>query len=157
LRNENIGFIFQQFNLIPVLTALENGSSTQTDQPQKGRAERARHHGVKLVAWDRLHHLPRQLPADRSSAWRLRAPLSPTGADSRRRADGHLDAVSAQITHHSKATESEFGKTIVMVTHDPARRRTPRCCIIGEGAIDRRTVIRLRHLTGRRNRALFNT
>ena len=62
-RNENVGFIFQQFNLIPVLTALEN-----VELPLKltrlKRSERIEHAAtaLKLVGLgDRLKHLPRQL------------------------------------------------------------------------------------------------
>ena len=62
-RNENVGFIFQQFNLIPVLTALEN-----VELPLKltnlKKAERMEHAttALELVGLgDRLHHLPRRL------------------------------------------------------------------------------------------------
>src|SRR3989442_847769 len=62
-RNENIGFIFQQFNLIPVLTALENVELPLklTRLNKRERIEHART-ALKLVGLeDRVHHYPRQL------------------------------------------------------------------------------------------------
>ena len=79
-RNENVGFIFQQFNLIPVLTALEN-----VELPLKltnlKKAERLEHAAtaLKLVGLgDRLRTTRASSPAARSSAWPSRGPSSPT-------------------------------------------------------------------------------
>src|SRR5439155_22750228 len=62
-RNEHIGFVFQSFNLIPVLTAIENVELPLklTNLKKKDRLEHAAT-ALKLVGLDdRLHHLPRQL------------------------------------------------------------------------------------------------
>src|ERR1051326_361371 len=122
-RNENVGFIFQQFNLIPVLTAIEN-----VELPLKltnlKKAERMEHAttALKLVGLgDRLHHFPRQLSGGQEQRVAIARAIVPDPAlilaDE---PTGNLDASSAQevLTILSKLNK-DFGKTIVMVTHDP--------------------------------------
>lgn len=122
-RNENVGFIFQQFNLIPVLTALEN-----VELPLKltrlKRSERLQHAvtALKLVGLgDRLKHLPRQLSGGQEQRVAIaRAIVSDPALILADEPTGNLDAASAQevLTILGKLNR-DFGKTIVMVTHDP--------------------------------------
>ena len=79
-RNDHIGFIFQSFNLIPVLTALENVElPLKLTNLQQERAHGARDHGAELVGLgDRLAHSRASFPAGRSSASPLPARSSPT-------------------------------------------------------------------------------
>ena len=122
-RNENVGFIFQQFNLIPVLTALEN-----VELPLKltnlKKAERLEHAStaLKLVGLgDRLHHFPRQLSGGQEQRVAIaRAIVTDPALILADEPTGNLDAVSAQevLTILSKLNR-DFGKTIVLVTHDP--------------------------------------
>jgi putative ABC transport system ATP-binding protein len=123
-RNENIGFIFQQFNLIPVLTALEN-----VELPLKltnlKKAERREHAitALKLVGLqDRLHHLPRQLSGGQEQRVAIaRAIVTDPALILADEPTGNLDAASAQdVRTILRRLNREFGKTIVMVTHDPA-------------------------------------
>jgi putative ABC transport system ATP-binding protein len=123
-RNEHIGFIFQQFNLIPVLTALEN-----VELPLKltnlSKAERREHAAtaLKLVGLeDRLHHLPRQLSGGQEQRVAIaRAIVTDPALILADEPTGNLDAASAQdVRTILKRLNREFGKTIVMVTHDPA-------------------------------------
>lgn len=122
-RNENIGFIFQQFNLIPVLTAIEN-----VELPLKltnlKRAERMEHAktALNLVGLgDRLHHLPRQLSGGQEQRVAIaRAIVTDPALILADEPTGNLDSNSAQevLTILSRLNK-EFGKTVVLVTHDP--------------------------------------
>ena len=123
-RNENVGFIFQQFNLIPVLTALEN-----VELPLKltnlKKAERIEHAttALKLVGLgDRLHHLPRQLSGGQEQRVAMaRAIVTDPALILADEPTGNLDAASAEeVLNILARLNKEFGKTIVMVTHDPA-------------------------------------
>jgi putative ABC transport system ATP-binding protein len=122
-RNENVGFIFQQFNLIPVLNALEN-----VELPLKltnlRRAERLEHAttALRLVGLgDRLKHLPRQLSGGQEQRVAIaRAIVSDPALILADEPTGNLDAASAQevLTILAKLNR-DFGKTLIMVTHDP--------------------------------------
>ena len=122
-RNENVGFVFQQFNLIPVLNALEN-----VELPLKltnlKKAERLEHAttALKLVGLgDRLSHFPRQLSGGQEQRVAIaRAIVTDPALILADEPTGNLDAASAQevLTILAKLNH-DFGKTIIMVTHDP--------------------------------------
>lgn len=122
-RNQHIGFVFQSFNLIPVLTALEN-----VELPLKltrlNRAERLEHakHALDLVGLaDRLDHTPRQLSGGQEQRVAIaRAIVTDPDLLLADEPTGNLDANSAQevLTLLSRLND-EFGKTVIMVTHDP--------------------------------------
>jgi putative ABC transport system ATP-binding protein len=122
-RNEHIGFIFQSFNLIPVLTAIENVELPLklTHLKKKERMEHAET-ALKLVGLgDRLHHLPRQLSGGQEQRVAIaRAIVTDPNFILADEPTGNLDAGSAQevLTLLSRLNQ-EYGKTIVMVTHDP--------------------------------------
>jgi putative ABC transport system ATP-binding protein len=122
-RNENVGFVFQQFNLIPVLSAIEN-----VELPLKltnlKKAERMEHAAtaLKLVGLgDRLSHFPRQLSGGQEQRVAIaRAIVTDPALILADEPTGNLDAASAQevLTILAKLNR-DFGKTVVMVTHDP--------------------------------------
>ena len=122
-RNVHIGFIFQSFNLIPVLSALENVELPLklTNLKKKERLEHAAT-ALKLVGLgDRLGHLPRQLSGGQEQRVAIaRAIVTDPDLILADEPTGNLDAQSAQdvLTMLSKLNK-DFGKTIVMVTHDP--------------------------------------
>ncbi len=122
-RNEHIGFIFQSFNLIPVLTALENVELPLklTNLKKKERLEHAQT-ALKLVGLgDRLGHMPRQLSGGQEQRVAIaRALVTDPDLILADEPTGNLDAQSAQdvLTLLSRLNK-EYGKTIVMVTHDP--------------------------------------
>jgi len=126
-RNENVGFVFQTFNLIPVLTAFEN-----VELPLKlthlKKQERLDHAttALKLVGLgDRLGHYPRQLSGGQEQRVAIaRAIVTDPKLILADEPTGNLDAASAEevLTLLSRLNK-EFGKTIVMVTHDPHAAR----------------------------------
>ena len=126
-RNEHIGFIFQSFNLIPVLTALENVELPLklTNLPKKERLEHAAT-ALKLVGLgDRLGHLPKQLSGGQEQRVAIaRAIVTDPDLILADEPTGNLDAAAAEdvLTMLSRLNK-EFGKTVVMVTHDPHAAR----------------------------------
>ena len=126
-RNEHVGFIFQQFNLIPVLTALENVELPLklTNLKKQERLEHAAT-ALKLVGLaDRLGHYPRQLSGGQEQRVAIaRAIVTDPALILADAPTGNLDAASADdvLTILSKLNK-EYGKTVVMVTHDPHAAR----------------------------------
>jgi len=122
-RNEHVGFIFQSFNLIPVLSAIENVELPLklTNLKKQDRMEHAAT-ALKLVGLgDRLNHLPRQLSGGQEQRVAIaRAIVTDPALILADEPTGNLDASSAQevLTILSRLNK-EFSKTIVMVTHDP--------------------------------------
>jgi putative ABC transport system ATP-binding protein len=122
-RNVHIGFIFQSFNLIPVLSAIENVELPLklTNLKKKERLAHAET-ALKLVGLgDRLGHLPRQLSGGQEQRVAIaRAIVTDPDLILADEPTGNLDAQSAQdvLTMLSKLNQ-DHGKTIVMVTHDP--------------------------------------
>jgi putative ABC transport system ATP-binding protein len=122
-RNSNVGFVFQTFNLIPVLTALEN---VELPLLLTGlTARERREHAVtalELVGLgDRIHHLPRQLSGGQEQRVAIARALAtdPTliVADE---PTGNLDAHSAADVMQLLTTlNRDMGKTVIVVTHDP--------------------------------------
>lgn len=122
-RNRHIGFVFQSFNLIPVLTALEN-----VELPLKlthlKKGERAQHAAtaLKLVGLgDRMDHYPKQLSGGQEQRVAIaRAIVTDPDILLCDEPTGNLDARSAnEVLDLLRRLNREFGKTIVMVTHDP--------------------------------------
>jgi putative ABC transport system ATP-binding protein len=126
-RNAHIGFVFQSFNLIPVLTAIENVELPLklTNLKRRERMEHAET-ALKLVGLgDRLSHLPRQLSGGQEQRVAIaRAIVTDPDLILADEPTGNLDAQSAQevLTLLGKLNR-DFGKTIVMVTHDPHAAR----------------------------------
>jgi putative ABC transport system ATP-binding protein len=122
-RNENIGFIFQSFNLIPVLTALENVELPLklTNLKKQERLDHATT-ALNLVGLgDRLGHYPRQLSGGQEQRVAIaRAIVTDPALILADEPTGNLDATSAtEVLTLLSRLNKEHGKTIVMVTHDP--------------------------------------
>jgi putative ABC transport system ATP-binding protein len=122
-RNEHIGFVFQAFNLIPVLTALENVELPLklTRLKKRDRIEHALT-ALKLVGLeDRVDHLPRQLSGGEEQRVAMaRAIVSDPDLILADEPTGNLDAASAQeVLTLLARLNTEFGKTLLIVTHDP--------------------------------------
>ncbi len=126
-RATHVGFIFQFYNLIPVLTAFENVELplVLTDLSRRQRREHA-HTVLRLVSLeDRLDHYPRQLSGGQQQRVAIARALvtDPTllAADE---PTGDLDRVSAEdVLVLLERLSRDLGKTIIMVTHDPRAAR----------------------------------
>ena len=122
-RARHVGFVFQVYNLIPVLTAFQN-----VELPllltRLSRVERRQHVETALEVVglaDRMHHYPRQLSGGQEQRVGIARAIvadptfllcdEPTGDLDRKSADEILDLLSRLV--------QEYGKTVLMVTHDP--------------------------------------
>ncbi len=123
-RSQKIGFVFQAYNLLPVLTALENVElplllTNLSGTERKKRAQTA----LRVVGLeDRMNHYPRQLSGGQEQRVAIARAIvndplilvcdEPTGDLDRKAAD--------EILALLEKLNKEFKKTILMVTHDPA-------------------------------------
>ena len=122
-RNQHIGYVFQSFNLIPVLTAFENVELPLllTRLSKNERREHVRT-ALRLVGLeDRMEHYPRQLSGGQEQRVAIaRAIVTDPTLLLADEPTGDLDALSAEeIMKLLSRLNKEFGKSIVMVTHDP--------------------------------------
>jgi len=122
-RARHVGFVFQMYNLIPVLTAFQN-----VELPllltRLSKTDRRRHVETALAVvglGDRMHHYPRQLSGGQEQRVGIARAIvadptfllcdEPTGDLDRKSADEILDLLERLVGEH--------GKTALMVTHDP--------------------------------------
>lgn len=122
-RSHNVGFIFQFYNLMPVLTALENVELPLILTGLSGK-ERREHAEAALKAVsleDRMDHYPAQLSGGQQQRVAIaRAVVTDPVMLVADEPTGDLDRVSArEILELMERLVNELGKTIVMVTHDP--------------------------------------
>jgi putative ABC transport system ATP-binding protein len=122
-RNVHVGFVFQTFNLIPVLTAFENVELPLLLTKLSGR-ERQEHvmTALKLVALeDRIQHYPRQLSGGQEQRVAIaRAIVTDPTLLMADEPTGDLDAHSAEeVLDILSRLNRDFKKTIILVTHDP--------------------------------------
>ncbi|MGE3308649.1 MAG: ABC transporter ATP-binding protein [Limisphaerales bacterium] len=122
-RNQNVGFVFQSFNLVPVLTAFEN-----VELPllltRLGRKERKRlvETALDLVGLgDRMHHLPKQMSGGQEQRVAIaRALVTDPSLIVADEPTGNLDSQSAHdVLGILQSLSRDHGKTVIMVTHDP--------------------------------------
>ncbi len=122
-RNERIGFIFQSFNLLPVLTAWENVEMPLLLMPLS-RAERDEHirTALRIVGLeDRMSHYPRQMSGGQEQRVAIaRALITDPDLILADEPTGNLDHHAAEeVLTILRTLNRDFGKTIIMVTHDP--------------------------------------
>lgn len=122
-RQRNIGFIFQFYNLLPVLTAFENVELPLTLTKTKKSVRRKKvQTALELVGLaDRVDHYPRQLSGGQEQRVAIaRAIVTDPTLLLADEPTGDLDADSAgEILDLLQALNEQLGKTIIMVTHDP--------------------------------------
>jgi len=122
-RNQNVGFVFQTFNLIPVLTAFENVELplllTKLNRAQRRKQVET---ALDLVGLgDRAKHLPKQLSGGQEQRVAIaRALVTDPALIVADEPTGNLDSHSAQeVLGVLRALSKDTGKTVIMVTHDP--------------------------------------
>ncbi len=122
-RARHIGFVFQSFNLLPVLTAYGNVELPLllTKLSKKEREERVRIALGVVGLEDRMQHYPRQLSGGQEQRVAIaRAIVADPTVVLLDEPTGQLDAKSSrEVLTLLSRLNAEFGKTIVMVTHDP--------------------------------------
>lgn len=122
LRQQQFGFIFQRYNLLPTLTALENVALPAIYagvEPSK-RLERAKQLLIKLGLGDKLEHKPNQLSGGQQQRVSIARALMNGGeiilADE---PTGALDSHSGETVLNILRTLHQEGHTLILVTHDP--------------------------------------
>src|SRR3954447_21637654 len=138
LRGAKVGFVFQSFQLIPTLTALENVQVPLELRGDDGAPARARELLARVGLGDRAHHFPNQLSGGEqqrgaiarafSNGPRLLFADEPTG---------NLDSdTGARIVELLETLNRESGTTIVLVTHDlQLARRAQRIIRLADGVV----------------------
>ncbi|MCB8918153.1 MAG: ABC transporter ATP-binding protein [Ardenticatenaceae bacterium] len=123
IRNEKIGFVFQFFNLIPTLTALENVALPIqfARTPQFNPTQRSQELLTRLELDDRLYHRPQQLSGGQQQrvaiarALANNPPLLLTDEPT-----GNLNTEAGELVMSTlRRARDDFGTTVVIVTHDP--------------------------------------
>jgi len=127
-RNQYVGFVFQSFNLVPVLTALEN---VELPLQLTGLSARQRRNQAKTALdlvglGDRMDHTPRQLSGGQQQRVAVaRAIATDPAIILGDEPTGNLDSQSADaVLGMFRTLNEQLGKTIVIVTHDPHAAKT---------------------------------
>jgi putative ABC transport system ATP-binding protein len=139
-RARHVGFIFQSYNLIPVLTAYQNVELPLllTDLTRRERREHVLAAMAVVGLTDRLDHYPRQLSGGQEQRVAIaRAIVTDPTLFVADEPTGDLDAHSAtEVLELLQRLHAEFGKSIVMVTHDPhAAERADRVLHLEKGVL----------------------
>jgi putative ABC transport system ATP-binding protein len=138
LRGEKVGFVFQSFQLIPTLTALENVQVPLELRGEERAAARSRELLERVGLRDRGHHFPAQL----SGGEQQRVALARAFVNAPRvlfadEPTGNLDAgTGARIVELLESLNRESGATVVLVTHDLAlASRAGRVIRLADGVV----------------------
>ncbi|HEX7980535.1 MAG TPA: ABC transporter ATP-binding protein [Gemmatimonadaceae bacterium] len=138
LRGAKVGFVFQSFQLIPTLTALENVQVPLELRGDDGAPARARELLTRVGLGDRAHHFPNQL----SGGEQQRVAIARAFSNSPRllfadEPTGNLDSeTGAHIVELLETLNRESGTTIVLVTHDlNLARRAQRIIRLADGVV----------------------
>ena len=138
-RNAKIGFVFQNFNLLPKLTAQANVALplVYASVPEEERMERAKQALVAVGLGDRLDHKPNEMSGgQRQRVAIARALINNPAITMADEPTGNLDTKSSyEIMDIFKAMNNE-GKTVVMVTHEPdIGEQTKRILVMRDGQL----------------------
>jgi len=138
LRGAKVGFVFQSFQLIPTLTALENVQVPLELRGDEGAPARARELLTRVGLGDRAHHFPNQL----SGGEQQRVAIARAFSNSPRllfadEPTGNLDSeTGAHIVELLETLNRESGTTIILVTHDlQLARRAQRIIRLADGLV----------------------
>jgi putative ABC transport system ATP-binding protein len=138
LRGEKVGFVFQSFQLIPTLTAIENVQVPLELRGEQGASDRARDVLQRVGLGDRLDHFPTQLSGGEQQRVAIARAFSNRPkilfADE---PTGNLDSdTGGRIVELLQSLNSESGSTVVLVTHDLGlASRTRRIIRLSDGVV----------------------
>ena len=138
LRREKIGFVFQSFNLLPVLNARENIVLPLSIAGRKGDQEWIDRLIETVGLGDRLTHRPSELSGGQQQRVAVaRALASKPAVVFADEPTGNLDSKSsAEVLDLLRRSVDEFGQTVIMVTHDPtAAAYADRLLVLADGRI----------------------
>ncbi|MFD7403886.1 ABC transporter ATP-binding protein [Streptomyces sp. NPDC059866] len=140
VRSENIGFVFQSFNLIPTLTAQENVETALVPLGVKGkeRRERAAEALKSVGLGERLGHLPGEMSGGQQQRVAIaRALVKQPKVLLADEPTGNLDeSMRDEIMDVLERMWKELGLTFIMVTHDSSiAKKAPRLATIRKGRI----------------------
>ena len=138
LRRDKLGFVFQFFNLIPVLTAEENMTLPLSIAGRKPDAEWMGRLIDKVGLGDRLTHRPAELSGGQQQRVAVaRALASRPAVVFADEPTGNLDSkASEEVLELLRSSVDELGQTVVMVTHDPeAASYADRLIVLRDGLV----------------------
>ncbi len=141
LRNREIGFVFQSFNLLPRTSALENVETPliYAGVGKNERHERARQALERMGLGDRLQHLPNQLSGGQQQRVAIaRALVSRPSLLLADEPTGNVDtATSAEILSVLETLNRDDGLTIILITHEPdVARHAGRSLYVRDGRLE---------------------
>lgn len=122
LRSRNIGFVFQNYNLIPSLNALENVMLPLMYRkiPKSEREEIAKRALTAVELENRMTHYPREMSGGQQQRTAVaRAIASNPDIILADEPTGNLDAASSKSVMHILRKMNNGGKTVILITHDP--------------------------------------
>ena len=122
VRNAKLGFVFQNFNLLPRMSALQNVALplVYANMPKKERLERAAQHLEKVGLGDRMHHRPNELSGgQRQRVAIARALVNDPPILIADEPTGNLDTKSSLEIMDIFTALHRHGRTLIMVTHEP--------------------------------------
>ena len=119
LRAENIGFVFQQYHLVPYLSVLDNVLAPSLAMPRPGVRARAEELVARFRLMDRMHHLPAELSTgERQRTALARALLNRPGLLLADEPTGNLDADNSEVVLSCLSEFAQDGGAVLLVTHD---------------------------------------
>lgn len=152
IRNKKIGFVFQAFNLLPKLTALENVElpMVYAGLPSSERLKRAKTALMRVGLEERMHHKPNELSGGQKQRVAIaRALVNNPAIILADEPTGNLDTKSSEEIMEIFEYLNNEGVTIVMVTHEPdIAAHTKRAVVFRDGNIISDNIVSNRIILG---------
>jgi putative ABC transport system ATP-binding protein len=137
-RRENVGIVFQNFHLIPTMTALENVSIALEFSGRENAAATARKHMDAVGLGKRIHHYPEQLSGGEQQRVALaRAFATHPALLLADEPTGNLDSENGRIVMELLSSlQAEYGTTLLLITHDKElAKKASRQLVMNDGRL----------------------